>query len=118
MLNRRFPKLSRREFNTLAGAAGLSLGLGGPGFAADAPDSAKAIIGKKSGLIVHNAKLGVMETPLALLRPHALTPKNVLFTRMHFPHEGEAAWYATTDAPHRDWTLQIDGLVQYIRSLK
>jgi sulfite oxidase len=114
--------LSRRQFAVAAGAtaAGLSLDLI-PGFSrlAYAAETADQIIkGKHPGLIIHNAKLGVMETPIALLRPHALTPKNVLFNRLHFPHEGEAAWYATTDAPNRDWTLQIDGLVQRPREVK
>jgi sulfite oxidase len=70
-------------------------------------------------MIIHNAKLGVMETPLHLLRTQARTPKDVLFNRLHYPHEGEAAWYATTAAPNRpDWTLQIDGLVQRPRDVK
>ena len=30
------------------------------------------------------------------------TPKEILFNRFHFPHEGNAAWYATTGAPGRD----------------
>ncbi len=117
--------LSRREFGMLAGAAGLSLGLA-PGltryaFAADAPNSAQIIKGKKAGLIVHNAKLGVMETPLTELRKYDHTPKDILFNRLHFPHEGNAAWYGTT-APAPDdvvkgWTLRVDGLVQRPRTL-
>lgn len=122
MTDRRFPRVSRRDFNTLAGAAGLSLGFGRAAFAADAaPDSALSIAGKKSGLIVHNAKLGVMETPLTELRKYAHTPKEILFNRFHYPHEGSAAWYATTAAPSAEivdrWNLRLDGLVERPRDV-
>jgi len=116
------PHFSRRQFGKLAGAAGLaasvSPGAIGIAFAQDAPDSASIIQGKASGMIVHNEKLGVMETPISLLREHDPTPKEILFNRLHFPHEGDAAWYATTDAPDRpDWTLRIGGLVQRPREV-
>jgi len=116
------PQLSRRKFTKLAGAAGLALGASPAGlraaFAEDAPDSASIIAGKASGMVVHNAKLGVMETPLAMLRKFDHTPKDILFNRLHYPHEGDAAWYATTDAPNMpDWTIRIDGLVQRPRTV-
>jgi sulfite oxidase len=121
MLNRRIPHLSRREFNMLAGAAGLTIGFGRAGFAADAPNSAQIIHGKKAGLIVHNAKLGVMETPLTELRKYAHTPKEILFNRFHFPHEGDAAWFATNAAPSADrvknWTIRVNGLVERTRTV-
>jgi DMSO/TMAO reductase YedYZ molybdopterin-dependent catalytic subunit len=116
--------LSRRDFGLMAGAAGLALGASPrfalPAFAADAaPDSAAIIAGKASGMLVHNAKLGVMETPLVMLRKYEHTPKEILFNRLHFPHEGDAAWYATTAAPNRpDWTIRIDGLVARAREVK
>lgn len=115
-------ELNRRQLGGLAGAMGVYLAM--PGFvgsslAQEAMDSAKIIKGKASGLIVHNEKLGVMETPLTLLRQHKHTPKEILFNRLHFPHEGEAAWYATTDAPDKpDWTITIDGLVARPRQVK
>ena len=122
MLSRQLSHLSRRQFNTLAGAAALSLGFGRLGFAADAPDSAQIIHGKKGGLIIHNAKLGVMETPLGELRKYAHTPKEILFNRFHYPHEGDAAWYATTAAPSADivknWNIRVDGLVERPRDVK
>ncbi|MEO8080171.1 MAG: sulfite oxidase [Caldimonas sp.] len=121
MIDRHFSQISRRSFSTLAGAAGLSLGFGRTAFAADAPDSAQAIIGKKSGLIVHNAQLGVMETPLVELRKYAHTPKEILFIRFHYPHEGNAAWYGTTAAPSAqmvdNWNLRVDGLVERPRDV-
>ena len=116
------PTVTRREFGKLAGAAGLALGTA-PGalraaLAQSGPDSAKIIKGKVSGMIVHNEKLGVMETPLKLLREHDHTPKEILFSRLHFPHGGDAAWYATTDVPDRQgWTVRIDGLVERPRTV-
>jgi sulfite oxidase len=121
MLNRRFPHLSRREFNTFAGAAGLALAMPQLSFAQGKPDSAQIIHGKKAGLIIHNAKLGVMETPVAELRKYAITPKDILFNRFHYPHEGKSAWYATTSAPSaeivKNWKVRVGGLVQRPREL-
>jgi len=124
MLNRKNKGLSRRQFNTLAGAAGVAVGTGGlSGLAkaAGAPDSASIIHGKASGMIIHNAKLAVMETPLTELRKHEITPKNILFNRFHYPHEGDAAWYVTTSPPSADmvknWTIRVDGLVQRPRTV-
>jgi len=114
--------ITRRQFGTLAGVAGLALGASPAGLksalAQEATDSAQIIAGKVSGMIVHNAKLGVMETPLTMLREHRITPKNILFNRLHYPHEGGAAWYATTDAPNlENWSIRIDGLVQRARNV-
>jgi sulfite oxidase len=115
-------RLSRRGFGKMAAAAGLAIGASPAGIARalaeDVPDSAAIIAGKTSGMTVHNAALGVMETPLAMLRKYDHTPKEILFNRLHFPHEGEAAWYATTAAPDRpDWSIRIDGLVQRPRTV-
>lgn len=113
---------TRRQFGLLSGAAGVGLALPGyirPSFAASIEDSAQIISGKVPGLIVHNAKLGVMETPLAMLRKYEHTPKDILYCRFHFPHEGDAAWYATTAAPKfEDWEITIDGLVARPRKVK
>ncbi len=100
--------ITRREFGKLAGAAGLAAGVSPrfmrSAFAQAAPDSAEIIAGKASGLIVHNAELGVMETPLAMLRKFDHTPKDILFNRFHFPHQGDAAWYATTRRRLPTWS--------------
>ena len=117
--------INRREFGLMAGAAGLAAGVSPAfmrsAFADTAPDSAEIIAGKVPGLIVHNAELGVMETPLAMLREHDHTPKEILFNRFHYPHQGDAAWYATTSPPPADmvesWTIRFDGLVQRPRTL-
>jgi sulfite oxidase len=116
-------RVTRRQFGLMAGAAGVALSAGGlPELAlAATPDSASIIKGKASGMLVHNAKLGVMETPLTELRKHAITPKNILFNRYHYPHEGNASWYATTAAPPeemvKNWTIRVDGLVQRPRTV-
>lgn len=125
-MQRNLSGMTRRQFGLMAGAGALALGAA-PGslrfaLAQDAaPDSAQIISGKVSGLIVHNAELGVMETPLTLLRQYDHTPTNILFNRFHFPHQGNAAWYATTAAPPADlvnnWTVRFDGLVQRPRTL-
>jgi DMSO/TMAO reductase YedYZ molybdopterin-dependent catalytic subunit len=119
------PQLSRRDFGKLVGAAGLAFGVSPAALRAaladDAVDSAQIISGKASGMLIHNAKLAVMETPLKMLREHDHTPKEILFNRFHYPHEGDAAWYATTSAPPEDivknWTIRFDGLVQRPRTL-
>jgi sulfite oxidase len=113
------PFISRREFARMAGAAGLSVGLmpaavrlalAQPGHAA--PNPAQVIQGISPEMIIHNAKLLVMETPLSLLRKYKHTPKEILFTRYHFAHEGDMA-FATTAAPHgEEWTIRVGGLVQ------
>ncbi len=116
--------ITRRKFGQLAGAAGLAAAASPAmlraALAATA-DSSEIIAGKASGLIIHNAKLAVMETPLPMLREHAHTPKEILYNRFHFPHEGNAAWYASTaPAPAdmvKNWTIRVDGLVQRPRTL-
>jgi sulfite oxidase len=123
-----WPLVSRRDLGRWAGAAGLAAGLApagarlalaqGTSAAQAAVGSADIIHGKVPGMIVHNAKLGVMETPLTMLRKYQYTPKDVLYTRFHFPHEGDAEWFATTAAPAaRDWTIMIDGLVERPRTV-
>ena len=62
-----------------------------------------------------------METPLSELRKYAHTPKEILFNRFHYPHEGNAAWYATTSPPSaemvKNWNLRVDGLVERPRDV-
>lgn len=120
--------ISRRRFGIAAGAAGLTFGLVPPlarralaETMKKAASAAEVIRGKAAEMIVHNAKLGVTETPIALLRKYDHTPKEILFTRYHYPHEGNAAWYGTTAAPPaaivKNWTLQVNGLVQRPRTV-
>jgi sulfite oxidase len=117
--------LSRREFGALMGVAGLTYGVGRnifpAAFAQETLNAAQIIKGKSPELIVINPKLGVMETPLTLLRQHPITPKEILFARFHYPHEGDQAWFGTTAAPPaelvRNWTLNVGGLVQRSRKV-
>jgi sulfite oxidase len=112
-------RVTRRQFGTLAGAAGVALAMPRLALGQGAPDSAAIIHGKASGMIIHNAKLAVMETPLTELRKYAITPKNILFNRFHFPHEGDASWYVSESPPSaemvKNWTIQFGGLVQRSR---
>ncbi len=120
--------IDRRRFLKLAGFAGAAAGMiRFPGsiphaFAADAPAAGEIIAGKNAKMIVHNAKLGVMETPLDLLREHAYTPKDILYNRLHFPVDGSGSWVATTAAPSaevvRDWTILVSGLVQRPKTIR
>lgn len=117
----------RRHFlrlTGLAGAAGLMRFPGAMPFAlaADAPDAGSIIAGKSAQMIVHNAKLGVMETPLDLLRGHQFTPKDILYNRTHFPVDGAGKWMATTAPANADtageWTILFSGLVQRPKTVR
>jgi DMSO/TMAO reductase YedYZ molybdopterin-dependent catalytic subunit len=116
----------RRTFLKLTGMAGAAGLMRLPGsvsraYAADA-NAPEIIAGKSGQMIVHNGKLGVMETPLDLLRQHQFTPKDILYNRTHFPVDGAGSWVATT-APAKpdvvqDWTIRVGGLVQRPKTLK
>ncbi len=114
--------LSRRQFNRIAGmsvvGAAMSPAMANMGWAASDANPADIIAGVNPTMIIHNAKLGVMETPLALLREHDITPKELMFIRNHFPPEGKQAWMATTDAPAiEDWDIRVAGLVVRPRTI-
>lgn len=129
MSDTKYTSISRRKFLQLSGMAGLA-GAGvmhGRGFmpvaaAAETPDAAAIIQGKSPEMIVHNAKLGVMETPLSLLREHRLTPLDLLYNRTHFPVSGGGKWMATTapmdEAAVQNWTIDVSGLVQRPKTIK
>jgi hypothetical protein len=109
--------IDRRSFLQLAGAAGAAGLIRVPGIpsglrvahAAETAAAGSIIHGKSAGMIVHNAKLGVMETPLDALRTPHFTPKEILYNRTHFPVDGAGAWVATTDAAPKEmidqWTI-------------
>ncbi len=107
--------LSRRQFNRIAGmsvvGAAMSPAMANMGWAGSDANPADIIAGVNPTMIIHNAKLGVMETPLALLREHDITPKELIYIRNHFPPEGRQAWMATIDAPEiTEWNIRIGGL--------
>ena len=127
--------VDRRAFLKLAGMAGAALSQPGlvprafaqaaaapPAPASSAPAAPSIISGMSPQMIVHNAKLGVMETPLPLLREQRTTPKGILYTRQHFPVDGEGRWVATIAPmdPHvtQEWTILVSGLVQRPKTLR
>lgn len=112
------PHLTRRKFSIMASAAGFAVGMPGvvrSALAQTTPaalNPADVIHGISPEMIVFNAKILVMETPLALLRKRKHTPKEILFTRFHFAHQGDPA-FATEAAPQeKEWTIQVTGLVE------
>lgn len=114
--------MSRRQFGKFIGLGGISLwlapGLLGEAFAEGSEDASAIIQGKVPNMVVHNAKLGVMETPLHLLREHYITPKEIIYNRMHFPVSGSRAWTATIEPTHfKEWTIDVSGLVERPRTL-
>ncbi len=113
---RRRMDVTRREFGVLAAGAGVAVGLSRFAHAAAGVSASELIPGKVPEMIVHNAKLGVMETPLELLRKHRITPKEIMFNRLHFPIQGERSWTASLEPVERpDWSIRVDGLVSRIR---
>lgn len=128
MDNRNEWYVNRRAFLKAVGAAGGVAGFGGlPGFmtlaqAAEKPSASTLVHGKSAQMIVHNGKLGVMETPLDLLREHQSTPVDLIYSRQHFPIDGAGAWAATTaPADHetiQNWTINVSGLVQRPKTIK
>lgn len=78
------------------------------------PTADQFIRGKDKRLIVHNAKVGEIETPLALLRDSDITPKELLFVRNNQVLPGTL----TTDpAEIGDWQLDLAGLIDKPRKV-
>ncbi len=121
MSDRRREGLTRREFGKIAGAGVLGAAMASSVSRmalAETPNPSAIIKGVKDAMIIHNAKLGVMETPLTLLREHYITPKEIMYIRNHFPPAGKQAWYGTNDAPAvQDWKIRISGLVVRPRTI-
>ena len=110
-------RVTRRQFGALAGAAGLSLGMPGARvalaqMAPAAPNPADVIHGISPEMIIFNAKILVMETPLRELRKYKHTPKEILFTRFHFAHQGDVAFATEAPPQIKDWTIRVEGLVE------
>ena len=128
MDSRDYGHLNRRTFLQVAGTAGAAAGLASAPVgkalaqAAEKPNAAEIIQGKSPDMIVYNAKLGVMGTPLNMLREHRFTPAEILYNRTHFPVEGVNKWVATTAPADREtvqnWTILVSGLVQRPKTLK
>jgi len=117
MRNRSIPR-SRRDFlkrSTAIAASGL-LGTEAGGWISPAPaanepahDAARLVPGKDHALLVHNAKTLEIETPLASLRDHELTPKTLLFVR----NNQELADTRSLEGVHAgQWPIEIAGMVE------
>jgi sulfite oxidase len=112
--------LRRRQFLhqatavTLTSALAPRLSVGAQ--AKEALPAADAFIaGKDKRLIVHNAKVGEIETPLALLREKGLTPKELLFVRNNQVLPGTL----TTEAAEvKGWQVELAGLVDRPQTVK
>jgi sulfite oxidase len=111
----------------IRGAAGAAALTQLPGalrtaWAADELAAGDVIAGKSARMIVHNAKIGVMETPLELLREQRLTPKEIVYNRTHFPVTGDGKWVATLAVPRpedvQNWTIEIGGMVQRPKKIR
>jgi len=99
---------SRRGF--LKTSAGILIAAGGTQriWAAAGPTADRLIAGKDPRLVVHNAKVAEIETPLELLREHRFTPKELLFVRNNQSLAGSLT-VAPLEQP--DWKIEISGLV-------
>jgi sulfite oxidase len=114
--------LNRREFGKLVGITSVGLlfapSLMRSALAATNETPSAIIQGKAQQMIIHNAALGVMETPLTLLREHYITPVDMIYSRMHFPVSGSRAWIATTQpTDFKSWSIDISGLVDNPRTV-
>ncbi len=105
--------LSRRNF--IASSAALVAGLAQAGPAATRllaqdilPTADKVVAGKNSKLLVYNAKVGEIETPLELLRQHSVTPKELLFVRSNQLLPGVMT---TQLSEPGTWDIELLGLV-------
>ena len=101
---------NRRQFVTASAMMALAAApIGRRLFAQEAlPITADQFIaGKDKRLIMHNAKIGELETPLALLRKHPITPKSILFVRNNQVTDGGLSLEPAKDADA--WSIEIAG---------
>ncbi|HEX7449256.1 MAG TPA: sulfite oxidase [Pirellulales bacterium] len=105
--------LSRRDFLVSSMICGAGLAWPRSSWAAG-ENAAQLVAGKDPGLIVHNAKTIEIETPLALLRKHRLTPKELLFVRNN---QDLPAARTTKPADDAAWSIELIGLVEYPRAV-
>ena len=108
---------SRRRFLGMMAAAGALTRGARPVGAQSTSDADRFLstLGKDKRLIVHNSRPGVIETPMELLREHALTPKELLFIRNNQVMPG-----ALTLDPYspEGWKTELTGLVDRPRTLR
>ena len=112
------PEFNRRYFvacsTVLAASAALLRGARAADEAATLPTADQFITGKDKRLIMHNAKVGEIETPLKLLSEHAITPKELLFVRNNQVLPGTLTLEA---AKSDDWRIELNGLLKKTASI-
>jgi DMSO/TMAO reductase YedYZ molybdopterin-dependent catalytic subunit len=102
-------EIHRRRFVQQAGAATALAALHAGRLSAQQPANVVDFIpGKDARLLGHELKTGEIETPLALLREHRLTPKELLFVRNN---QVLAGALNLKPAELRGWTIEFAGLV-------
>jgi DMSO/TMAO reductase YedYZ molybdopterin-dependent catalytic subunit len=110
--------IDRREFlkqsGSLAVAAAVLDARRLVGDDAATPNAAEFIAGKDRRLIVYNAKVGEIETPLELLRDHRITPKELLFVRNNQVFPGSLTLKPGNLA---GWKIELTGLVHAPRTI-
>ncbi|ADB18059.1 Nitrate reductase (NADH) [Pirellula staleyi DSM 6068] len=112
--------LGRRSFLQTSSSllALLSLARTSPWLLADdakLPTADQWIPGKDPRLIVHSIKTGEIETPIALLREHAITPKSILFVRNNQLLENSLSLEPAPMAER--WPVMLSGLVDQHRTI-
>lgn len=111
-------RMKRRDVFRLAGVAAVASagGLGPLVRSASAQDKmapSQVIAGKSDALIVHNDRVGVMETPLEMLREHRITPPDILYVRNNQIKEPEGR--SLDPVPLEGWKIDLGGSVAFPR---
>lgn len=103
-------QVSRREFITTTAALALAAQWSpmSRARAAEAVTADQVIPGKSDQLLVHNAKIGEIETPIELLRKHPITPKDLLFIRNNQVLPGSMS---LAPAKPEGWLIDLIGLI-------
>lgn len=107
-------QVTRRRLMKTATAAITTRTFAGGVQARQAPNanSAAVVRGKHDGLIVHTTDPVQMETPIALLRQHKVTPTELIFIRNNLELENSRT---LAPLPLAGWPVEFGGLVEYPR---
>lgn len=113
-------KLDRRQFMRRLGVAATAAAalphIGQYAFAQDSVMPSSIIAGKVDGLIVHNDRAGVLETPLELLREARVTPPDILYVRNNQILEPEGRDIAPVPDALDGWMIELMGTVAFPRT--
>lgn len=109
MNSRPMHALDRRQFLSASAALVVAASQATGRLSAVAAETADQVIpGKSPKLIVHNSKIGEIETPIELLRQNVITPKDLLFIRNNQVLPGSMS-LAPANQP--DWSIDLTGLI-------